>query len=158
ERVMRVRSSREVRPSTFTVRDVDFRKPRYPLFVSASADPSRSAAPALAAPEVALFASAPVETLGYLPPPLSPAPRAAAPDACEQYHYAPGAFLVETSSAPSTTPVADDKSVARYEEPFGRTVVQNLFESEAVLKKKVSFESNVTGLYPGVVFSIDDYP
>jgi type VI secretion system secreted protein VgrG len=49
------------------------------------------------------------------------APKAAGPEAkLEQYHYEPGASLVEGGKGGGGTPAADDKGTARYEQSFAK--------------------------------------
>ncbi len=85
------------------------------------------------------------------------ATKAAAPeDRLEQYHYAPGAFLVEAGKG-GDTPVADDKGVARHDEKAGNDRAERALLGERADKRGVAFETNVIDLWPGVTFMIDGH-
>jgi len=75
----------------------------------------------------------------------------------EQYHYRPGAFLVETGAG-GETPAADDKGVARYDQPFGRGLAERALLGERVGKEGLSFDTNAIDLWPGMVLSVDGHP
>jgi len=84
-----------------------------------------------------------------------PAP---APEAFyEQYHYQPGAFLVEGAQG-GDTPVADDKGTARHDERFGRDRARRALAGERADRRAISFRTNVLDLAPGTVFSIEEHP
>jgi type VI secretion system secreted protein VgrG len=86
------------------------------------------------------------------------APRAgASEDRYEQYHYDPGAFLVETGNAGST-PVADDKGLARRDQSYGRELAERGLHGERVGVRGASFEASTFDLAPGVIFSVDNHP
>jgi type VI secretion system secreted protein VgrG len=86
------------------------------------------------------------------------APKAPAPeDAYEQYHYDPGAFLVEGAKG-GDTPVADDQGVARYEQRYGKELAERSLLSARADKRSVSFDTNTIDLWPGQVFSIENHP
>ncbi len=86
------------------------------------------------------------------------APKAQAPeDRYEQFHYKPGAFLIEPGKG-GGTPVADDKGVARYDQPFGKTVAERRLAGERMGRKSVAFDSNVMDLNPGQIFQIEHHP
>jgi type VI secretion system secreted protein VgrG len=84
-------------------------------------------------------------------------PAATPEDLYEQYHYQPGAFLVE-GGTPGDTPVADDKGVARYDELYGRDRAQRALFGERGGRSSVTLRTNVLDLAPGTVFSIDGHP
>jgi type VI secretion system secreted protein VgrG len=89
---------------------------------------------------------------------LVEAPRARAPeDLYEQYHYRPGTLLFE-GGAGGDTPVADDKGVARHDEPRGRERAARELAAERAGKRQISFETNVIDLLPGAVFAIQKHP
>ncbi len=130
----------EVRPGRFTIRDFDFRNPRFPLFGDN-----------LAAP-------APPSEDGY-----------------EQYHYQPGAALVEApvggsadagrvsralaeAARAGATPTADDKGVARFDQERANRSATTLAESRRASRRAVHFETNALDLSPGVVFSLWNHP
>ena len=75
----------------------------------------------------------------------------------EQYHYLPGAFLVEQPGL-GDTPVADDKSVARHNVAFGEALASRLLSAQRVQKTRLTFRTNAMDLRPGTVFSVDNYP
>jgi type VI secretion system secreted protein VgrG len=75
----------------------------------------------------------------------------------EQYHYEPGAFLVEGGKG-GDTPAADDKGVARHEQHFGKGRAQRMLGGTRIDRRTVSFDTNTIDLWPGQVFSIDDHP
>ncbi|MDC3960502.1 type VI secretion system Vgr family protein [Polyangium jinanense] len=75
----------------------------------------------------------------------------------EQYHYEPGAFLVEGGKG-GGTPAADDKGVARYDQGFGKGRATRLLGGTRVDRRVVSFDTNTIDLWPGEVFSIDRHP
>jgi type VI secretion system secreted protein VgrG len=86
------------------------------------------------------------------------APRAPAPeDRYEQYHYQPGAFLIETDAG-GDTPVADDKGAARHDDDAGTDRAERALSGKRSDKREVSFETNAVDLAPGVVFSIGNHP
>ncbi len=96
------------------------------------------------------------------------AQKAAPPeDKLEQYHYLPGAVLVEGGSGAmgggpnppgSETPVADDKGIARYDPKFAAALAQRALDARRVSKRTVTFESNALDLAPGVILSMDNHP
>ncbi|MDI1476389.1 type VI secretion system tip protein TssI/VgrG [Polyangium sp. y55x31] len=75
----------------------------------------------------------------------------------EQYHYEPGAFLVEGGKG-GGTPAADDKGVARYDQGFGKGRATRMLGGTRVDRRVVSFDTNTIDLWPGQVFSIDRHP
>ncbi|HSN99392.1 MAG TPA: type VI secretion system tip protein TssI/VgrG [Candidatus Nanopelagicales bacterium] len=84
--------------------------------------------------------------------------KAAAPeDRYEQYHYAPGAMLVETGKG-GNTPVADDKGVARHEQTFGRGRAERGLAGDRLGRRSISFDTNTVDLWPGVIFTMDSHP
>jgi len=86
------------------------------------------------------------------------APKAKSPeDKLEQYHYEPGAFLVETGKG-GGTPVADDKGFARYDQAFGARRAEQMLAGERMGQRAVAFDTNTVDLWPGVVFSMSDHP
>ncbi len=91
-------------------------------------------------------------------PLLGEAPKSKAPeDRYEQYHYQPGALLIETTKG-GGTPVADDRGVARYDQPFGKARSERMLLGERGGRRSVAFETNTIDLWPGQVFSIDGHP
>jgi len=78
----------------------------------------------------------------------------------EQYHYRPGSFLVENDKAGrgGGTPVADDKGIARHDAATGRARAARLLDAERTGKRQISFGTNVLGLVPGMLFTIDQHP
>ena len=86
------------------------------------------------------------------------APKAPPPeDMYEQYHYQPGALLIEGGKG-GGTPVADDKGVARYDQKFGSGLAQQALEGRRASRRTVTFETNALDFAPGTVFSIDNHP
>lgn len=86
------------------------------------------------------------------------APRAKSPeDRYEQYHYQPGAFLVETGGV-GDTPVADDRGVARHDQQSGTDRAERALLGERMGRQGVSFDTNVVDLRPGTIFAIDQHP
>jgi type VI secretion system secreted protein VgrG len=80
-------------------------------------------------------------------------------DACEQYHYAPGAFLVESAALPAgDTPVADDQGATRAEPREGSARAERALEAERARRRTVTFQTNALDLAPGVVMAIDRHP
>ena len=89
---------------------------------------------------------------------LGEAPKAKAPeDKYEQYHYQPGAFLVETGKG-GDTPVADDKGVARHDAKSGKDRAARALLGERMGNRSVSFDTNLIDLWPGLRFAIDQHP
>ena len=86
-------------------------------------------------------------------PPKEKAPE----DKYEQYHYQPGAFLIETGKG-GGTPSADDKGIARYDAPFGKDRAARALAGERVDKRTISLTTNTIDLWPGVVFSMANHP
>jgi type VI secretion system secreted protein VgrG len=74
-------------------------------------------------------------------------------DGLEQYHYAPGSFLVEGAKG-GETPVADDRGTARYVDREGQALAERSLEAQRATKRVVDFETNALDLAPGVVFAI----
>src|SRR6185503_3472935 len=60
-------------------------------------------------------------------------------DRYEQYHYIPGGFFVETGAG-GDTPVADDKGVARHDQPAGQKRATRGLESARADRVGVAFE------------------
>ncbi|MBK9264414.1 MAG: type VI secretion system tip protein VgrG [Polyangiaceae bacterium] len=86
------------------------------------------------------------------------APKAAGPEAkYEQYHYEPGASLVEGGKG-GGTPAADDKGVARYEQSFAKGRAERMLGGVRSDKRVVSFDTNTIDLCPGQIVSIDRHP
>ncbi|MDC0744591.1 type VI secretion system Vgr family protein [Polyangium mundeleinium] len=87
------------------------------------------------------------------------APKALDPEhRYEQYHYRPGALLVETTKGAGATPVADDKGMARRDEAFGVTRATQSLQAERHEKRVVTYTTNSMILAPGVIFAIQDHP
>jgi type VI secretion system secreted protein VgrG len=83
---------------------------------------------------------------------------ASAPEArYEQYHYEPGAFLVEGGKG-GGTPVADDKGVARHDHAFGAARAGRMLRGERVDWRSAAFDTNVLDLWPGKITSFDHHP
>jgi type VI secretion system secreted protein VgrG len=88
----------------------------------------------------------------------------------EQYHYLPGATLVEmppqralaeTSAglaALGATPVADDKGTARFSEPEAEALARRRLEADRGAKRSVRYQTDVIALAPGVVFTMGHHP
>jgi len=147
EYVTQVRVGHDVRSGRYTIRDFDFRRPAFPLFGEA-------------------LVVRPSETGGAGEPALEAA--------YEQYHYQPGAALIEGaktneprpadvnaalfSAAGSNTPVADDKGVARFDQPFVAGRASRMLEAERAQKRAVRFRTDALDLAPGVVCAISDHP
>jgi type VI secretion system secreted protein VgrG len=75
----------------------------------------------------------------------------------EQYHYQPGAFLIEGGQR-GDTPVADDKGVARHDDRAGKALAERSLEAAQGGRRTVSFKTNVIDLAPGVVFTVGHHP
>lgn len=75
----------------------------------------------------------------------------------EQYHYEPGAFLVEGGKG-GGTPAADDKGVARHSQGFGKGRATRALGGARVDRRVVSFDTNTIDLWPGQIFSMDRHP
>src|SRR6185312_2287776 len=56
------------------------------------------------------------------------------------------------------TPVADDKSVARRDQPFGQKRAERLLGGDRLGKRAVAFDGNVVDLYPGRIINIGHHP
>jgi type VI secretion system secreted protein VgrG len=85
-------------------------------------------------------------------------PKAPGPeDVLEQYHYRPGSMIVE-GGKPGGTPTADDKSVARYEQKYGKDRAARSLEADRTGKRGITYETNAIDLWPGVVFGMDHHP
>jgi type VI secretion system secreted protein VgrG len=78
-------------------------------------------------------------------------------DQLEQYHYLPGAFLVEGGSR-SDTPIADIQGIARHDERAGKLLAERSLEAARSIKRMVTFETNLVELSPGVAFTVDHHP
>ncbi|WP_437668811.1 type VI secretion system Vgr family protein [Sorangium sp. So ce131] len=89
------------------------------------------------------------------------APKAPAPeDKYEQYHYQPGALLIEGGGQDrrGNTPSSDDKGVARYDKKYGDALAERALDGRRATRRKVTFETNALDLAPGTVFSIENHP
>jgi type VI secretion system secreted protein VgrG len=75
----------------------------------------------------------------------------------EQYHYDPGAFLV-LGGRTSSTPHADDKGIARHDETFGQGLAERALVAARTGKRTVTFRTNVFGLAPGTLITVDNHP
>ncbi len=75
----------------------------------------------------------------------------------EQYHYQPGAFLVETGKG-GDTPVADDKGVARREQKYGKELAERALLGARSDKRHVNFATNALDLTAGRVLTISGHP
>ncbi|XXX80125.1 type VI secretion system tip protein TssI/VgrG [Sorangium sp. So ce134] len=92
-------------------------------------------------------------------PLFAEAPRGTSPDAhYEQYHYHPGAFLMEASAGATDTPVADDRGVARQDQRFGMALAERALLGERADRRTLSFETNAIDLAPGTIFSMALHP
>ena len=79
------------------------------------------------------------------------------PGGYEQYHYVPGAFLVEGNAA-EQTPAADDRGVARRLQSAGEQRAQLLRDAHLSEQHAVQFDSNAFDLLPGIVFRLNGHP
>jgi len=85
------------------------------------------------------------------------APKAIGAEASyEQYHYQPGALLIEPGKG-GDTPTADDRGIARHDKPFGDGRAERGLLADRLGRRAVTFDANVTDLRPGTVFSIDGH-
>ncbi|MDI1451242.1 type VI secretion system tip protein TssI/VgrG [Polyangium sp. 6x1] len=75
----------------------------------------------------------------------------------EQYHYEPGATLIEGGKG-GGTPAADDKGTARYVESHGKDRAARLLGGARGDRRAVSFDTNTIDLWPGQIFRIDKHP
>ena len=67
-------------------------------------------------------------------------------------------MCTEEGGKKESTPVADDKGVARTNEDSGRRRALRKLEALRRGKRAVSFETNAQDLQPGVVFTIERHP
>ena len=81
------------------------------------------------------------------------APASAPEERLEQFHYAPGAFLIEKARSGDS----DDRLLPHHDEKVGHAQATRALDGERAGKRTVAFESNVTDLWPGVIFSIDGH-
>jgi hypothetical protein len=79
-------------------------------------------------------------------------------DKYEQYVYGPGTFLVDEGKADGSTPVADDKGVARHDESYGTARAHRALLSTRMGRRQVLFDTNCPDLAPGVVYNIAFHP
>lgn len=83
------------------------------------------------------------------------APKAAPPeDVLEQYHYAPGAFLVEKVRSGDL----EDRAHPHHDEKVGTDRAERALLGERTGKRGIEFQANVLDLWPGVVFAIQGHP
>ena len=75
--------------------------------------------------------------------PVAPPPE----DKLEQYHYQPGAFLVEPGQA-GDTPAADDRGIARNEQKFGDDRASRALLASRAGKRALRFDTNVPASGP----------
>ena len=86
------------------------------------------------------------------------APKSQAPeDFYEQYHYAPGAFLVEGPGG-GGTPSADDQGAARSDQGFGLGRADRMLLADRAGRRAVDYKTNAVDLWPGRTFAIDGHP
>lgn len=89
---------------------------------------------------------------------MGEAPKASGAEAkYEQYHYEPGASLIEGGKG-GGTPAADDKGVARYEQSHAKDRADRMLGGARSDKRVVSFECNTIDICPGQVVAIDRHP
>jgi type VI secretion system secreted protein VgrG len=89
---------------------------------------------------------------------VSQSPAAPGPEErYEQYHYQPASFLVEGGKG-GDTPVADDRGIARNEQPFGKDRAARALLGRRMGRRQVAFDTNVLDVAPGVIFSIGRHP
>jgi type VI secretion system secreted protein VgrG len=81
----------------------------------------------------------------------------AAESRLERFHYEPGAFLFRADRG-DDTPHADDRGKARHDEREGATLATRRLAAKRSAAKRVTFETNVFALAPGVVTRIADHP
>ncbi len=75
----------------------------------------------------------------------------------EQYHYEPGATLIEGGKG-GGTPAADDKGTARYVEAHGKDRATRRLDGARGDRRAIAFETNTIDLWPGQIFRIDKHP
>ncbi|MDC3979484.1 type VI secretion system tip protein TssI/VgrG [Polyangium jinanense] len=90
-------------------------------------------------------------------PLFTEAPKAGDEARFEQYHYIPGGMFVEAGRG-GDTPFADDKGIARHDQPTGEKRATRALEAARADRGGISFESNLNDLTPGVVFKVDHHP
>ncbi|MEM6789841.1 MAG: type VI secretion system tip protein TssI/VgrG [Myxococcota bacterium] len=78
-------------------------------------------------------------------------------DHLEQYVYAPGSMSIEGGSG-GATPVADDKSVMRSDQEYGKEKAERHLMGARMGREKVFFTTNTIDLWPGAVATIEDHP
>ncbi|MFO0588864.1 MAG: type VI secretion system tip protein TssI/VgrG [Polyangiaceae bacterium] len=89
---------------------------------------------------------------------MGEAPKAESPeDLYEQYHYAPGGFLVEGPFA-GGTPAADDQGAARHDQTFGLGRAERMLLADRAGRRAVDYRTNAIDLWPGQTFSVDGHP
>lgn len=74
----------------------------------------------------------------------------------EQYHYMPGACLVEGMKG-GETPTADDKGVARFHAPTGAAIAARHLESHRATRRLVRFKTSCMDLSPGVIIAMSGH-
>jgi type VI secretion system secreted protein VgrG len=75
----------------------------------------------------------------------------------EQFHYRPGALLVEGAKA-GDTPAADDRGVARHDKRHGDRTAEGTLLGTRMGRESIAFHTNAVDLRPGTVFSIGNHP
>lgn len=86
------------------------------------------------------------------------APKASGAEAkYEQYHYEPGASLVEGGKG-GGTPAADDKGVARHDQAAAKGRAERMLAGARSDKRVVSFDTNTIDLWPGQIIKIGRHP
>lgn len=78
-------------------------------------------------------------------------------EALERFHYAPGAFLNESTKGEST-PIADDKGKYRPDESDATAQTKRRLEAKRASAKQISFKTGALDLAPGVVMTMLDHP
>ncbi|MEZ4309442.1 MAG: type VI secretion system tip protein TssI/VgrG [Polyangiaceae bacterium] len=89
---------------------------------------------------------------------LAEGPKAPGPeDAYEQFHYDPGAFLVEGGTG-GGTPVADDQGVARHDQTYGLALADRMLLADRNGRRAVAYDTNAIDLFPGRALAIEGHP
>jgi type VI secretion system secreted protein VgrG len=78
-------------------------------------------------------------------------------DVYEQYHYRPGSTLIEGGSG-GATPTADDKSVTRSDQDYGKGRAEDALYGGRMGRAKIIFVTNTVDLWPGVITTFDHHP
>jgi len=161
EFVTLVQLTHEVRPGRQTIRDFDFRRPNFPLTAEALADRAQERSleqyhylqgsflvetGAGTGNSGRVSAGRVMQTIGDV------LDAAGVGGGVESVLQQPG---LGAQAEGGGTPVADNRSVARFEQAAGTGLAQRGLDGRRISRRVITFETSALDLGPGVVFAMD---